>query len=113
MVLYYLYVLHQELQNKTQSNSYKQQLLSEFPKSEYAQIINDPSFFETATSQQSEVEELYQSAYELYENGNTVNRFMLVKTPQKKHRNKFFEATLSFFLWQCVMVLLMEKNSSL
>ena len=80
MVLYYLYVLHQELQNKTQSNSYKQQLLSEFPKSEYAQIINDPSFFETVTSQQSEVEDFIKALMSCMKTDNIVNHFLLVKT---------------------------------
>ena len=112
MVLYYLYVLHQELQNKTQSNSYKQQLLSEFPKSEYAQIINDPSFFETATSQQSEVEELYQSAYELYENRQYRKSLSACENALEKHETNFLKPHFHFLMAMC-HGLLMEKNNSL
>ena len=101
MVLYYLYVLHQELQNKTQSNSYKQQLLSEFPKSEYAQIINDPSFFETATSQQSEVEELYQSAYELYENRQYRKSLSACENALEKHETNFLKPHFHFLMAMC------------
>lgn len=101
MVLYYLYVLHQELQNKNQSNSYKQQLLSEFPKSEYAQIVSDPSFFETATSQRSEVEELYQSAFELYENRQYRKSLSACENALEKHAINLLKPHFDFLMAMC------------
>lgn len=68
MVLYHLFRLHELLGNQAKSKNYKTQLLSEYPESEYAKIISDPSYLERALETKSAVEKLYQKAHQHYLN---------------------------------------------
>ena len=50
------------------SNSYKQQLLSQFPNSDYAKVIINPDYFKQLSALRSEIETLYFDAYQAYKN---------------------------------------------
>jgi len=65
--LYRIYLLEK---NQSQSDFYKQKLLSEYPNSEYAKLINNPKYAEERNAQRSEVEKFYESTYETYSSGD-------------------------------------------
>ena len=66
MVLYYLYILNKDLGHRQKSENFKQLLLSEYPNSEYSKIISNPDFLQEALESKSEIEQLYEQAYNLY-----------------------------------------------
>lgn len=64
---YYLHKLYLST-DLNKSNSYKQQLLSQFPNSDYAKVIINPDYFKQLSAQKSEIETLYFDTYQAYEN---------------------------------------------
>jgi len=66
MVLYFLYRIHQEKGTLDFANDYKNQLINEFPNSDYAKLINDPSYAQELALSSSNLEMQYEQAYKLY-----------------------------------------------
>jgi tetratricopeptide (TPR) repeat protein len=48
------------------AEKYKQIIVSEFPESMYAKLLTDPAFVQKVKKEQTEIEKLYQTAYERY-----------------------------------------------
>ena len=66
IILYFLYRLHEEQANSEYSNDYKNTLLLEFPNSEYAKLIKDPSYSDELEFANTILNKKYEEAYELY-----------------------------------------------
>lgn len=65
--LYSLYRLFREKENNNQrAEIYRQRLTTGFPESEYAMIVSDPDYFRKKLAVMKRVEQLYQTAYNLY-----------------------------------------------
>ena len=64
---YYLYGLYSGV-NESKSMHFKQQLLSQFPNSDYAKVVLNPNYFKEISEQRSEIESLYFDTYEAYNN---------------------------------------------
>ncbi len=69
-VLYFLYRLNLQQKNIGEANKYKEELLRLFPKSEYAKLINDPSYQETILASKSTIDILYEDAYKKHLESN-------------------------------------------
>jgi tetratricopeptide (TPR) repeat protein len=65
-----LYRIYVAVNNKSQADYYKNKLLSEYPNSEYAQIIKNPNFVSEKAAQKGEVELFYTDTYNEYAAGN-------------------------------------------
>lgn len=63
---YILYRTNLADKNKPRADYYKEKILSEFPDSEFALIIKNPSYASEANSKQSEVESFYILVYQSY-----------------------------------------------
>jgi tetratricopeptide (TPR) repeat protein len=67
---YILYRTHLAEKNQPRSDYYKEKILSEFPDSEFALIIKNPSYASESNSKQSEVEAFYGTMYQSYNEKN-------------------------------------------
>ncbi len=63
--LYNLYRINKE-RNMAKSEVYRQQLLQQYPESEYARILTDPEYYEKKTAEKKMAEEAYSKAYSAY-----------------------------------------------
>jgi tetratricopeptide (TPR) repeat protein len=64
---YYLHKLYLS-KELNKSTYYKQQLLSQYPNSDYAKVIINPDYFKQLSSLRGEIETLYFDTYQAYEN---------------------------------------------
>jgi len=88
MVLYYLYILNNELGYHQKSENYKQALLTEYPNSEYSKIIMNPDFLQEALANKSEIELTYEQAYNLYVSKNYKQALIIcLKTSENNPSN--------------------------
>jgi tetratricopeptide (TPR) repeat protein len=67
---YILYRTNLADKNQTRADYYKDKILSEFPDSEFALIIKNPSYANEVNSQKSEVENFYTTVYQSYLDNN-------------------------------------------
>ncbi|MCX7729223.1 MAG: tetratricopeptide repeat protein [Bacteroidia bacterium] len=67
---YQLYLLYQKIGNISKSNEYKEKILSQYPQSEYAQIIKNPNYAIAKQNQVNAFEQKYEQLYNAYTNGN-------------------------------------------
>ncbi|MDO8999234.1 MAG: tetratricopeptide repeat protein [Bacteroidota bacterium] len=67
---YILYRTNLADKNQPRADYYKEKILNEFPDSEFALIIKNPSYAEEANSKQSEVEDFYDIVYKSYHEKN-------------------------------------------
>ncbi len=67
---YQLYRIFIQQKNDPKATAAKNFLLTNYPKSDYARIINDPDFAKSVNAKQSEVDAEYAVAYADYENKN-------------------------------------------
>jgi tetratricopeptide (TPR) repeat protein len=67
---YQLFRIYVQQKNDPKAQSAKTFLLSNYPKSDYAKIINDPDFAKSINAKQSDVENEYATAYNEYANKN-------------------------------------------
>jgi tetratricopeptide (TPR) repeat protein len=67
---YQLYRTYLAEKNQEQSDYYKNKLLTDYPKSEYAKLIKNPKYAEERNAQRGEVEKFYESTFDLYTAGN-------------------------------------------
>jgi len=68
--LYYqLYRLYIGQNNDVRSNIYKEKILSKFPNSEYAKIIQNPEYQKLLKASRNEIEDYYENTYAAYNSG--------------------------------------------
>lgn len=60
---YNLYLAYTELNNKTKAKYYYNQIVSEFPNTTYARVLNDPNYINELNNKQKEVSNVYHQAY--------------------------------------------------
>lgn len=67
---YQLYRIYFQQKDEQKASEAKNFLLTNYPKSDYARIINDPDFAKSVNAKQSEVSDEYTQAYNAYINKN-------------------------------------------
>lgn len=65
---FYLYELNKNLPDPTRENYYKNRILNQYPESEYAKILTDPSYYQKLKAEERRVETLYDRTYSMYLN---------------------------------------------
>jgi tetratricopeptide (TPR) repeat protein len=68
--LYILYLANQDIRNSTQQQKYKDLILSKFPKSSYAKILQNPNYLAEVRANDDSAKAIYKRAYSFYEVGN-------------------------------------------
>ena len=63
---YQMYRIYYTDKNESKASQAKEFLLSNYPNSDYAKIINDPDFAKSATAKKNEIENYYGETYELF-----------------------------------------------
>ena len=102
MVLYYLHILNKDLGYRQKSENFKQLLLSEFPNSEYSKIISNPDFLQEALESKSEIEQLYEQAYNLYISKNYKKALETCLETSKKNPTNLLKPHFEFLAAMCV-----------
>jgi tetratricopeptide (TPR) repeat protein len=69
-VFYFLYLIHKELAQPEQQEEYKNKLLSKYPSSAFAKLIENPNYVRDGNLADSQVKNLYANAYQYYEDRN-------------------------------------------
>lgn len=66
---YQLYRMCEKLGNATKADYYKNLILNQFPKSDYAEIIRNPNYLTEMATRKSDLELFYEETYRKYLNG--------------------------------------------
>lgn len=66
---YSLYKLHKDLNKNEIADNYKNRIITEYPDSDYAQVLLDPEFFIKKAKARNESEEFYERTFEAYKAG--------------------------------------------
>ncbi len=72
---YILYRIYLDARNTPKADYYKEKILNEFPDSEFAALIKNPSFAQELSAQKSEVEAFYTETYNLYAGSDYSNSY--------------------------------------
>lgn len=65
---YLLYSLYKEQKNQAKSDQYKNIILSKYPNTDYAKLINDPKYYEKLAERSKEIEHDYEQTYTDFNN---------------------------------------------
>ncbi len=63
---YQMYLIYLAQKNESKASHAKEFLLTHYPNSDYAKIINDPNFAASANAKKNEIENYYGQTYDLY-----------------------------------------------
>ena len=66
---YFLYQLYDQSGSQSDAKFYKKALIKEYPKSDYAKILQDPNYYKKLQAQSEKVKRLYKKAYRMYQLG--------------------------------------------
>ncbi len=69
-IYFNLFRLYTELNNKTQSDYYKNKLLAEYPNSLMAKVVLDPTYISESKALDLAAQHFYDNIYDAYKNGN-------------------------------------------
>ncbi len=72
---YQLYKIYTSTRNQAQADNYKNKLFTEFPTSEYTQILKNPNYVAEKNSQKGEVELFYTKTFDFYTASNYSQAF--------------------------------------
>jgi len=68
-VYFQLYVMYDQAQNTERANYYKNLIINNYPDSDYAKLLLDPSYFEQIKKKHHYLSDLYEKTYKAYEKG--------------------------------------------
>ena len=68
-VYYYLYHMNQESENESRASYYKNQIITNYPESEFAKILSDPDYLRKRNEKDREVYRVYEEIYVSYLDG--------------------------------------------
>lgn len=96
IALYYLYKLYDQEQNFTKSDSYKAQVIKQYPQSNYAKALSNPDFQKEIKAQEKQVEKMYADAYRAYLRGDYATVTRLSNEQLKKFPNAYITPQFQF-----------------
>jgi len=91
---YQMYRIYFMTKDESKANHAKEFLLTNYPNSDYAKIINDPDFAKSASAKKNEIESYYSETYDLYQQKNYAetmekSRMGIVKFGKNDYTPKF------------------------
>lgn len=99
---YQLYRIYTSTRNQALADNYKNKLLSEYPNSEYAQIIKNPNYAAEKNSQKGEVELFYTETYTDYSNGDFAQAYAKSRDAAAKFGKNDFSGKFAFINALCI-----------
>jgi len=99
---FYLYRSYDMLKDKNKSDYYKNLILTKFPDSEHAKIINDPQYSQKKSKQQSESEIFYANVYNDYILKNYSVAMQAADEGIKKFSKSVTEAKFAYIKTLCI-----------
>ncbi|HAS47376.1 MAG TPA: hypothetical protein DCS93_43265 [Microscillaceae bacterium] len=106
-VLYFLYLINQNLKNKSRMTYYKDKVLRKFPNSVYASMIKNPNWIKEAKKHEKEVKDAYKKAYEAYEAYRYKESQQIIDAILKKHPQNLIQDRLAI-----LQVLIISRTQS-
>ena len=100
MVLYFLHRLHDEKGNIDFADDYKDQLIKEFPNSDYAKLVMDPSYMEELSEANSSLQSQYEQAFTLYNRSKYKECAAICKRVNTKNPNNLLYPNFDFLSTQ-------------
>ena len=70
---YYLYDIYAKINNKAMVEAYKNKIISQFPNSTYAKLLNNPDYFKELEAEQNKIQDFYAETYNKYLNEQYVD----------------------------------------
>ena len=67
---YNLNQLHEDRNDISRANIYKESIVREFPESQPAQLLTNPNYISELQARENEVNYFYQHTYEMYQRGD-------------------------------------------
>ena len=98
---YILYRTYLTEKNQAKADYFKEKILNEFPDSEFALLIKNPSYGSEINSKKSEVESFYTSVYQLYTENNFAQALTQSKEGSLKYGKNVYEAKFEFIKSLC------------
>ena len=74
-VYYYLYLNHQELNNPAGANIYLSLIKSEFPDSDFAKALEDPTYAQRMETEEKKLDDYYEETYRQFDAANYQNAY--------------------------------------
>ena len=74
-VYYYLYLNHLELNNQAGANIYLALIKSEFPDSDFAKALEDPTYVERMETEQKKLDDYYEETYRIFDASDYVDAY--------------------------------------
>ncbi|MBA2612925.1 MAG: tetratricopeptide repeat protein [Bacteroidetes bacterium] len=99
---YIMYRSHLAEKNQPRADYYKEKILNEFPDSEFALIIKNPSYASEANSAKSEVESFYTTVYQSYLEKNYSQALTGAKEGLSKFGKNVYVSKFEFIRALCV-----------
>jgi tetratricopeptide (TPR) repeat protein len=84
-ILYTLYLLYKEKNDMAKADEYKNRLISQYPKSEFARFIVNPNYREEDKKLQREIASRYEQGFTLYQNKHYKEADSLLANLQLEH----------------------------
>ena len=95
-VYYQLYRIYTSVRNQAKADEYKNKLINEFPKSEYAQIIKNPNYAAEKSTQKGEVELYYTETYNTYSDQKYSDAYQRAVESETKFGKNDYSARFAF-----------------
>lgn len=96
IALYYLYKLYEKEQNFAKADSYKAQVIKQYPHTNYAKALSNPDFQKDIKAQEKQLEKLYADAYKAYTRGDYATVLQLSKDQQQKFPDAYLTPQFQF-----------------
>ncbi|MDR0940821.1 MAG: tetratricopeptide repeat protein [Bacteroidales bacterium] len=94
--LYYLYKLYDQEQNFAKADSYKAQVIKQFPHSNYAKVLTNPDFQKDIKAQEKQVGKMYADAYRAYLRGDYKMVIRLAHDQVRKFPDTYLASQFQF-----------------
>lgn len=107
---YFLYTLYKQQGNDMLSNRYKNIIIDDFPDTDFARILADPSYRENIMARQNHMKNLYKSAYQAYLAGNYEGAMDLYAQSKKDTTEVSREQAAQFSFLKALILVKLEKS---
>lgn len=99
---YQLYRTYLAMNNKPQSDYYKNLILKDYPDTEYAKIITNPDFAKDIAANKSEVENFYTETYQLYSDADYLQALENCKKAESIYSKNYLMPQFAFIKALCI-----------
>ena len=93
---YYIYKMYKEEGKQSKAQQYKQQIMAEYPESNYAKVLSDPDYFKKLEEEQNVLEKEYSRVLEKFKNGMYYSVINDCNSLTEKYEDKKYLSKLAY-----------------